>query len=828
MTDRVKQTRMERSVQQIVNDDLCIGCGVCDPSCPENAIKISFNKYKEYQPVINPETCTNCGKCLLVCPSSSKNLNSRFNTIKLNGISAGTEKAITFYRGFEIDYPSYEKSSSGGLLTALLKHLLSEKVIDAVVHAEMNFGDTENSYFSSKLSRTITELDENRSSFYYPIELSQVIAQIKSDSSIQNVAILGVPCVLSGIHYLAKKDPELSKKIKYKFSLICSHNTNGQFAENLRSSLSPNAEGLTKLKFRDKSNIKEALNFNNTLLLQNGEKISEERNKSGFTNKWRTYNFALNGCLFCPDFFGMHAHAGFKDAWGVKTGRLQGETLCFINAPEITAHLEKMKENKVANLIEITREKFIYSQKDTLVYKQLYSQYRQNQKDSLKKQTKIHFSLNLLEWALLKTDFILKKKIIRKSKEKWLNEKRSMSDKKLGRYEFIFRKINAFLGLTSLLRRDKDGFNVIYTSGFGYDNIGDEAQLNSNLKIWKETVPHATVTLLSPNPNKTRKIHVNYNILSASRNCLWGFRGIEYGGIGNKKHFTKFFRIKFLWVRINCFFIKHFNVTFGLNPEAGILLFTLKNARVQHIGGGGFLTGKTASRLLDFMGLIRIANYFKTDVILSGHNIGIWETRYQKKLARQLNKAMLIGLRDDEDSVKDLKEIGLFDPQKVFTLFDDALFCEHLSEKDFADEMYNQGINDTKKIIAINAQYWKFNVDEINWILDEIAASLAENFNEELFELVLIAQDPSDIPALEYLKQKLALKATILNYGPNFKLVVSTYKKRLLDHYNEASSDHFLNGRKHTNNRNFGRRLLYAQKQRGNEVIQSGKILHPC
>ena len=767
---------MEKSVLQIVKNDMCIGCGLCETSCPESAIKISFSNTKEYQPIVDPVKCTNCGICTSVCPSSPKNLNGRFNNIKIRGISSGTNKAIAFYRGFEIDYKKYEESSSGGVLSALVKYLLSEKIIDTVVHAQMNFGDSENVYFSSCISKTAEEIDNNRSSFYYPIEFSKIVKQIKTDDTINKVAILGVPCALSGFHYLCKKDKILNKKISYKFTLICSHNTNGQFAENLRLNIRPGDQP-AKIKFRDKKGITEALNFNNSLLFQSGERASIDRNTSGFTKKWRTYNYALNGCLYCPDFFGFHADAGFKDAWGIKTGRPQGETLCFINNPEIEIQLQNTKAKKIISLTEIGKDQFIYSQKDTLVYKQLYSLYRRNQNKPLIQSQKIPFKTSLIEKILLMTDLFFKKRVIKRSKRKWLKGKKSISGRRLKILELIFRKINVFLVITSRMRFDRDEFNIIYTSGFGYNNIGDEAQLNSNLKIWKEIAPEASVTLLSPNSKKTREVHGNYDILKASRNSLWGFRGVEYAGIGNKNIYEWFFRVKFSLLKINCFFIKHFNTSFGLNPEASMLLFQLKNARLIHIGGGGFLTGRTSSRLYDFFGLIWIANYLQTDIILSGHNIGIWKTAYQIKLARQLNKAELIGLRDNEDSIKDLKKIKKFDSKKVYSLFDDALFCEDLSDEQFEIEMYNRGIDISKNIIAINVHYWIHDVDEINQTLTLLSNSISKFFDEGHYELVFIPQDPNDKPAIEYLCNQLNQKTTILDYNFNFKLVVSTYKK---------------------------------------------------
>jgi len=49
-----------------VNEDLCIGCGVCVDDCPVNAISMEDEKAK-----INMEECIHCGTCHSVCPQDA-------------------------------------------------------------------------------------------------------------------------------------------------------------------------------------------------------------------------------------------------------------------------------------------------------------------------------------------------------------------------------------------------------------------------------------------------------------------------------------------------------------------------------------------------------------------------------------------------------------------------------------------------------------------------------------------------------------------------------------------------------------------------------------
>jgi ferredoxin len=49
-----------------VNKDTCIGCGVCEASCPIGAIKLVDGKA-----VVDTNKCTGCGACVGSCPVSA-------------------------------------------------------------------------------------------------------------------------------------------------------------------------------------------------------------------------------------------------------------------------------------------------------------------------------------------------------------------------------------------------------------------------------------------------------------------------------------------------------------------------------------------------------------------------------------------------------------------------------------------------------------------------------------------------------------------------------------------------------------------------------------
>lgn len=47
----------------IVDENLCIGCGVCVEVCPKNVFKV----IDDVSRVMNPEFCDDCGTCIAGC-----------------------------------------------------------------------------------------------------------------------------------------------------------------------------------------------------------------------------------------------------------------------------------------------------------------------------------------------------------------------------------------------------------------------------------------------------------------------------------------------------------------------------------------------------------------------------------------------------------------------------------------------------------------------------------------------------------------------------------------------------------------------------------------
>jgi coenzyme F420 hydrogenase subunit beta len=178
-------------IELIVNQDKCIGCGVCDTICPVNVLSMQFNDIGMYEPE-ETEGCLNkCTLCIDICPFVETNKTEK----ELAKDLYSKEGEIQFHKdlGYYIStYVAHKKemvdrlkSASGGAGHSILNRLLETKMVDAVLSVESN--ENPDKLFKFSVFKKTEELQQNRGSVYYPTEISEVL-----DYVIQNEGIYAI------------------------------------------------------------------------------------------------------------------------------------------------------------------------------------------------------------------------------------------------------------------------------------------------------------------------------------------------------------------------------------------------------------------------------------------------------------------------------------------------------------------------------------------------------------------------------------------------------------------------------------------------------------
>jgi polysaccharide pyruvyl transferase WcaK-like protein len=303
---------------------------------------------------------------------------------------------------------------------------------------------------------------------------------------------------------------------------------------------------------------------------------------------------------------------------------------------------------------------------------------------------------------------------------------------------------------------------IAVIGGFGFGNTGDEAQLNATVDLLTKRYPDFQIVVMSPKPNYTYEQHQCF-VQNASRVALFnqGYPHDCYSGkFSSKQKIT--FLLNASLALLNAYLIRADLPTIFINARKSQYLQTIFESKLLYISGGGFLTGPTLSRLWDGAVLCKIASIFKTPVVMSGQTIGIWENNFNKMLAKWgFSNVEIITVRDEEYSLKDLKQIGL-SGEKYFATHDDALFCKKTEERVVNEEDY----------VTINFHYWgmddntkKINIDKMHNIIEEI-------LNKTSKKLVFIPMHISDkLSYDDYIKMYPNDRFIYFDYDYDFKKI---------------------------------------------------------
>lgn len=332
---------------------------------------------------------------------------------------------------------------------------------------------------------------------------------------------------------------------------------------------------------------------------------------------------------------------------------------------------------------------------------------------------------------------------------------------------------------------------ILILGGFGYGNVGDEAQVSATINELKNRYPDYIITVLTPNEGYTYNEHNKCNLNEApriafydqDRNKLHNLYSINNKNKKSVKHYIANevykirFVLRFFWIYINSFLINANLPTFFLSARRVSLLYEISKSDIIYYSGGGYLTGKTLTRLWDGVFFVKIANVFKKPVVFSGQTIGVWETRINRILAKWAFKDVkAITLRDPEDSINSLNEIGL-SGENIFVTCDDALFCEKIDDKIVIDRyLMNSGLKEEdieKGYVTLNIHYWGIETEkgkkEMLSKINNIVNVIKDNCQ---YNILLIPMTPSDEKTInEYIENYYDERVYKFEYDYNFRVI---------------------------------------------------------
>ena len=242
--------------------------------------------------------------------------------------------------------------SSGGMVTWVALALLRSGRVDAVAHvAGDGRPDAEAPMFAYRLSRTEADLRGGAKSRYFPVEMSDVLREIRRTPG--RYAVVGVPCFIKAVQLLRDRDPVLRERIVWTLGLFCGHMKSARMADSFSWQLGARTDAVASLDYRIKDTSRPANLYTAEARLDAGE----TRRRDWWTladGDWGAGFFQNSACNMCDDVTAETADIAFGDAWAepyAQDGR--GTNVVVARQPELADLLREAAARGELSLQEV-------------------------------------------------------------------------------------------------------------------------------------------------------------------------------------------------------------------------------------------------------------------------------------------------------------------------------------------------------------------------------------------------------------------------------------------------------------------------------------------
>ncbi len=202
-------------LDDVIDNDLCCGCGTCVGACPYNILDMDLGNSQNPYLVAD---CTECTICSQACPALEVDLFSVREKAKEQGIDIDPiyGSYIDFALGHHTNETKRANSASGGVATALLEYMLDTKQVECVIIVGMN-----NEFPEVRIVRDSKDIAQSQQSKYGYVPLGVVWTELRKTK--ETFAFVGLPCHISGFNNTADIYKNLKKQCKLKIGLFCGY-----------------------------------------------------------------------------------------------------------------------------------------------------------------------------------------------------------------------------------------------------------------------------------------------------------------------------------------------------------------------------------------------------------------------------------------------------------------------------------------------------------------------------------------------------------------------------------------------------------------------------
>jgi coenzyme F420-reducing hydrogenase beta subunit len=383
---------MSYKVEDVVNNNLCVGCGLCVSESTTS--KMHWNEEGFLVPILDNSFNE---RAIKLCP---------FNPVPEEEVKDEDVIALTIFPNsqkedfkigrFENTYIGFSKqhresASSGGIATYIFEKLLIENIVNHLFIVREFNGTYQYQWFEN--ANQIQEISKTR---YIPVTMENLFKEI--DSKEGKIAVSGVACFIKAIRLKQHYNPVYREKISFLVGIICGGLKSRFFTDYLaqNSGIKGNYKN-QEYRIKDKQSLSSDYSFG--AFDENNKFHQMKMAKVG--DMWGTGLFKANACDFCDDVTTELADISLGDAW-LPEYRSEGLGNSIIITRSLIADslIREGIENEELFVNIVSKDKIIQSQKasfvhrqDSLEFRKRYLKIKIKKRDRFVKPISIHYKL---------------------------------------------------------------------------------------------------------------------------------------------------------------------------------------------------------------------------------------------------------------------------------------------------------------------------------------------------------------------------------------------------------------------------------------------------
>lgn len=286
------------SVGHIRHIGLCCGCGACVGACKRQAISMTRNVAGYIVPKIDEAKCCNCGICLRTCPSFRGNKPMSSSKDPFIG------DALEGYIGYAQNAQYRAGGQSGGVVSAIIRHLLKRGLIDGAIVNVFNKSINRN---VPELITNVDELPRSFGSYYAQSSVVELFLKHKE----KRLAIVALGCQTQALK-LFLRNVSSTKPDVFIIGLFCAGNYSGDYIDDLihASHIEPKAVDEFRFRYKD---IDEVAWPGKVMVASQGRHILLPSHRRTLVKRL----YEVPRCRFCYDQLNVFADVSIGDPWGI-------------------------------------------------------------------------------------------------------------------------------------------------------------------------------------------------------------------------------------------------------------------------------------------------------------------------------------------------------------------------------------------------------------------------------------------------------------------------------------------------------------------------------